>query len=282
MNIKTNVLKSVFAAGLALTGVAAISLGTNSQADAATIGDSVTVDYIDGQSIATWSNYHTATVTGSVKDGSSWRVVKTARDASGEKWYKIGRRQWILAKYTAEANSTSSTSSSATGTTASTSTAASSSTTTSTKSASGSTSSYKSTSGSNNYSTGYSSSANSYGYGSGYSYSYSASTGSSANTSSSTSSTSSASTSTTSSTSSSTSTSSSSEEAAKAWIANKESGGSYTASNGNYYGKYQLSLSYLNGDTSAANQEKVANSYVLSRYGSWTAAKAFWEANGWY
>ncbi|KRK25453.1 Aggregation promoting factor [Lactobacillus delbrueckii subsp. delbrueckii DSM 20074 = JCM 1012] len=43
-----------------------------------------------------------------------------------------------------------------------------------------------------------------------------------------------------------------------------------------------MSLSYLNGDTSAANQEKVANSYVQSRYGSWTAAKAFWQANGWY
>lgn len=69
---------------------------------------------------------------------------------------------------------------------------------------------------------------------------------------------------------------------AKSWIANKESGGSYTASNGNYYGKYQLTKSLLNGDYSAANQEKVANSYVSSRYGSWAAAKAFWQANSWY
>ncbi|MCD5515413.1 aggregation-promoting factor [Lactobacillus delbrueckii] len=275
MNIKSNVLKSVFAAGLALTGVAAIGLGTNGQADAATIGDSVTVDYIDGQSIATWSNYYTATVTGSVKDGSSWKVVKTARDASGEKWYKIGNRQWIMAKYTTEASTASNSTYNAN--------------TTSTTSSTGT-----------GYTTSYSSSANNYGYGSNYNYSYSANTGA-ANTSSysasTTSSSTSASTSTASastssstststasaSTSSSTSTSSSSsEEAAKAWIASKESGGSYTASNGNYYGKYQLSLSYLNGDTSAANQEKVANSYVQSRYGSWTAAKAFWQANGWY
>lgn len=267
MNIKSNVLKSVFAAGLALTGVAAIGLGTNGQADAATIGDSVTVDYIDGQSIATWSNYYTATVTGSVKDGSSWKVVKTARDASGEKWYKIGKRQWIMAKYTTEATTASNSTYNAN--------------TTSTNTANSTTSS---TTG---YTTSYSSSANNYGYGSNYNYSYSANTGA-ANTSSysasTTSSSTSASTSTASaSTSSSTSTSSSSsEEAAKAWIASKESGGSYTASNGNYYGKYQLSLSYLNGDTSAANQEKVANSYVQSRYGSWTAAKAFWQANGWY
>ena len=70
--------------------------------------------------------------------------------------------------------------------------------------------------------------------------------------------------------------------AAKEWIAQKESSGSYTAQNGQYYGRYQLSLSYLNGDLSAENQEKVANQYVVNRYGSWSAAKNFWLANGWY
>ena len=70
--------------------------------------------------------------------------------------------------------------------------------------------------------------------------------------------------------------------AAKEWIAQKESSGSYTAQNGQYYGRYQLSLSYLNGDLSPENQEKVANPYVVNRYGSWSAAKNFWLANGWY
>ena len=51
-------------------------------------------------------------------------------------------------------------------------------------------------------------------------------------------------------TSASTSTVSGSEAEAKEWIAQKESGGSYTATNG--------------------------------RYGSWTAAKNFWLNNGWY
>ena len=69
---------------------------------------------------------------------------------------------------------------------------------------------------------------------------------------------------------------------AKEWIAQKESSGSYTARNGQYYGRYQLSLSYLNGDLSAEHQEKVAEAYVSGRYGSWSAAKAFWLANGWY
>lgn len=70
--------------------------------------------------------------------------------------------------------------------------------------------------------------------------------------------------------------------AAKEWIAQKESSGSYTAQNGQYYGRYQLTITYLNGDLSSANQEKVANQYVVTRYGSWSAAKNFWLANGWY
>ncbi|MGM9902533.1 LysM peptidoglycan-binding domain-containing protein [Enterococcus hirae] len=69
---------------------------------------------------------------------------------------------------------------------------------------------------------------------------------------------------------------------AKEWIAQKESSGSYTATNGRYIGRYQLDASYLNGDYSAENQERVADQYVASRYGSWEAAQAFWLANGWY
>ena len=78
------------------------------------------------------------------------------------------------------------------------------------------------------------------------------------------------------------STVSGSEAEAKEWIAQKESGGSYTATNGRYIGRYQLTDSYLNGDYSAANQERVADAYVAGRYGSWTAAKNFWLNNGWY
>lgn len=230
LNIKSNVLKSVFAAGFALTGLAAISLGTSSQADAATVGESVKVDYNGGQSVAVWSNYYSANVTGSAVNGSTYTVQKTAHDASGNKWYKIGSGQWILAKYTSDVASTASTYASY--------------------------QTYKTTN-----------SNSSAAMNNAYSYSYT--TNSSANTSSN-------------STYTTNTSSSSSESEAKAWIASRESGGSYSASNGNYYGKYQLSKSYLNGDYSAANQEKAADSYVASRYGSWSAAKSFWEANGWY
>lgn len=73
-----------------------------------------------------------------------------------------------------------------------------------------------------------------------------------------------------------------SEADAKEWIAFKESSGSYTATNGQYYGRYQLTNTYLNGDYSPENQERVADQYVAQRYGSWVAAQQFWLANGWY
>ena len=55
--------------------------------------------------------------------------------------------------------------------------------------------------------------------------------------------------------------------AAKEWIAQKESGGSYDAQNGIYIGRYQLTNTYLNGDYSIENQERVADAYVAGRYG---------------
>ena len=73
-----------------------------------------------------------------------------------------------------------------------------------------------------------------------------------------------------------------SDAAAKAWIAAHESSNNYNARNGQYIGKYQLSASYLNGDYSPANQERVADQYVSQRYGSWSNAQRFWETNGWY
>lgn len=65
-------------------------------------------------------------------------------------------------------------------------------------------------------------------------------------------------------------------------IAMSESGGSYTATNGRYYGKYQLDISYLNGDTSPANQDATFDKYVVERYGSLENAWAHWKSCGWY
>ena len=73
-----------------------------------------------------------------------------------------------------------------------------------------------------------------------------------------------------------------SDDSAKAWIAARESGGSYTATNGQYYGKYQLSYDKLGGDLSPEHQEAVATQYAVSRYGSWSAAQSAWQSQGWW
>ncbi|USS90618.1 LysM peptidoglycan-binding domain-containing protein [Fructilactobacillus carniphilus] len=65
-------------------------------------------------------------------------------------------------------------------------------------------------------------------------------------------------------------------------IAAVESGGSYTARNGQYIGKYQLSSSYLNGDYSPANQERVARQYAISRYGSVANAVAYRNSHNYW
>ena len=75
---------------------------------------------------------------------------------------------------------------------------------------------------------------------------------------------------------------SSSEESAKQEIAMAESSNSYTAVNGRYYGKYQLDISYLHGDLSPANQERVFLQYCNQRYGSVQNALVFRHIHNWY
>lgn len=82
-----------------------------------------------------------------------------------------------------------------------------------------------------------------------------------------------------------------SEYEAKEWIAQRESGGSYSAQNGRYWGRYQLDSSWFEGydidfilytEEGHQIQEEMIESYVAGRYGSWVAAYNFWQNNGWY
>ena len=70
---------------------------------------------------------------------------------------------------------------------------------------------------------------------------------------------------------------------AREWIVKRESGGNWNVRNPKgYYGRYQLSPSYLKGDKSKLNQSKTADKYVKSRYGSWKKAKKYWQSHGSY
>jgi LysM repeat protein len=73
-----------------------------------------------------------------------------------------------------------------------------------------------------------------------------------------------------------------SEAAAKEWIAQRESNGSYTAVNGQYWGRYQLNPTLVEHGAGPAEQEAAADKYVSERYGSWTNAQQAWMQQGWY
>lgn len=231
MKIKSILVKSIAVAAMSVTGLVVANNAGSQTAQAAIVQNDahvVTVNYVSDNSITVYNNYENPVATGqTLASNTSWKVIKTAYDSKGHKWYDLGKNQWIRAEYVtagyvaannATAKSTTTVSQAPTAQTQ-----------TQTQSQAATTQTAATTS------------AKSY-----------------------------------------TSNATDSEASAKAWIAARESGGSYSASNGQYVGKYQLSASYLNGDYSAANQERVADQYVQSRYGSWTAAKAFWQANGWY
>lgn len=63
----------------------------------------------------------------------------------------------------------------------------------------------------------------------------------------------------------------------KLYIAGAESTNNYEALNYPYVGRFQLNVSYFNGDThpSKEAQEKAALSYVKSHYGTWAKAASF-------
>lgn len=230
MKTKSILTKTIAVAALSLAGIGAINQLDNNEAQAAVVQNDAVV-YTTIQATTVYNNYENPVATGqTLAAGTNWKIIKTAYDSKGQKWYDLGLNQWVLAtNYTTSQNTQARQENT-----------------------------YTQTQTPAQQTTQASQSQSSYTY-SNVNYTPKTTT-----------------------TSSYSSIATGSEASAKAWIASKESGGSYSARNGQYVGKYQLSSSYLNGDYSAANQERVADNYVKSRYGSWSAAKNFWQANGWY
>ena len=304
MKFQSILTKSLAAAALTATGLVALNSQNTNDAQAATIvqNDTNVVTINNANStVAVWDGVENAHFTGKeLVHGTTWKVIRTAYDAMGNKWYDLGANQWIMAKYTVEGGNAA-TAKVATATTAQapvqqaqapaqqaqasvqkqqttqvqqsaqkqTTSVASQQVNTQAKAAAQVQHQTVAQAPKTNYN---------YNVQRTYSapvqqrtYSYASAQKQTTQVAQKTQTTTSY-----------TSNASGSEAAAKAWIAGRESGGSYSARNGQYIGKYQLSASYLGGDYSAANQERVADNYVKSRYGSWTGAQKFWQTNGWY
>ena len=264
MKFQSILTKSLAAAALTATGLVALNSQNTNDAQAATIvqNDTNVVTINNANStVAVWDGVENANFTGKeLVHGTTWKVIRTAYDAMGNKWYDLGANQWIMAKYTVEGGNSA---------TAKVATPVAPQAQAPVQQVQPQTTVQAPKTNYNyNVQRTYSAPVQQQ-----RTYSYAPAQKQTTQV---------AQPAQTQATTSYTSNVSGSEAAAKAWIAGRESGGSYSARNGQYIGKYQLSASYLGGDYSAANQERVADNYVKSRYGSWTGAQKFWQTNGWY
>ena len=249
MNTNKKLVETSTAALLAIGGVAVVNATTTNTAHAATITAN-TASVVTTKYNTTVFNSADAgrQATGQVLGTNThWKVIKTAINNSGEKWLDLGKNQWVKATDVVDGyqNVATQTPNSSVVTQASNTSAV--------NSVSSQGQQYQqvqqrqSLPAYNNNNT-----RNNYSVRHTTNTNYAAATGSS------------------------------SEQAAKNWIAQRESGGNYGARNGQYIGKYQLSASYLHGDYSSANQERVAQNYMASRYHSWSNAAAHERAYGWW
>ena len=300
MKFQSILTKSLAAAALTATGLVALNSQNTNDAQAATIvqNDTNVVTINNANStVAVWDGIENANFTGKeLVHGTTWKVVRTAYDVMGNKWYDLGANQWIMAKYTVEGGNAASAqvatpvAPQAQAPVQKQETTQVQQTKPATPAASQQVSAQPAQAqtkqapvASAQQTTQVQAPKTNYNYNVQRTYSapvqqqrtYSYAPAQKQTTQV-------AQTAQTQATTSYTSNVSGSEAAAKAWIAGRESGGSYSARNGQYIGKYQLSASYLGGDYSAENQERVADNYVKSRYGSWTGAQKFWQTNGWY
>ena len=300
MKFQSILTKSLAAAALTATGLVALNSQNTNDAQAATIvqNDTNVVTINNANStVAVWDGIENANFTGKeLVHGTTWKVVRTAYDVMGNKWYDLGANQWIMAKYTVEGGNAASAqvatpvAPQAQAPVQKQETTQVQQTKPATPAASQQVSAQPAQAqtkqapvASAQQTTQVQAPKTNYNYNVQRTYSapvqqqrtYSYAPAQKQTTQV-------AQTAQTQATTSYTSNVSGSEAAAKAWIAGRESRGSYSARNGQYIGKYQLSASYLGGDYSAANQERVADNYVKSRYGSWTGAQKFWQTNGWY
>jgi len=98
--------KSLAAAALTATGLVALNSQNTNDAQAATIvqNDTNVVTINNANStVAVWDGVENANFTGKeLVHGTTWKVIRTAYDAMGNKWYDLGANQWIMAKYTVE------------------------------------------------------------------------------------------------------------------------------------------------------------------------------------
>lgn len=93
---KRNILtESLAAITLSVTGMAAANLAKSNDIQAAIVKNDAAV-YTVHVSTTVYNNYQNGQATGQIlAPNTSWKVIKTAYDAQGSKWYDLGKNQWV-------------------------------------------------------------------------------------------------------------------------------------------------------------------------------------------
>ena len=105
MKTKSILTKTIAVAALSLAGIGAINQLDNNEAQAAVVQNDAVV-YTTTQATTVYNNYENPVATGqTLAAGTNWKIIKTAYDSKGQKWYDLGLNQWVLAtNYTTSQN----------------------------------------------------------------------------------------------------------------------------------------------------------------------------------
>ena len=96
MKTKSILTKTIAVAALSLAGIGAINQLDNNEAQAAVVQNDAVV-YTTTQATTVYNNYENPVATGqTLAAGTNWKIIKTAYDSKGQKWYDLGLNQWVL------------------------------------------------------------------------------------------------------------------------------------------------------------------------------------------
>lgn len=93
---KRNILtESLAAITLSVAGLTTTNLIKNNDVQASIVKNDVAI-YRVYVSTSVYNNYQNGQATGQVlAPNTSWKVIRTAYDAQGNKWYDLGKNQWV-------------------------------------------------------------------------------------------------------------------------------------------------------------------------------------------
>lgn len=95
MKVKSILTKSITIAALTTASAAALSCVSSNSAHAAIVRNDASVYHVAALTTV-YNNYQNGLATGQVlSPNTNWKIIRTAYDYQGNKWYDLGKNQWV-------------------------------------------------------------------------------------------------------------------------------------------------------------------------------------------